>query len=147
MLASITYFSVVGYVDSESGHSQTIDMHPFDMEPFRAKPRAEAAFAKPKRPPRHRTGEWFLKGPIPGPWLHRAAVLPGRALHVALAVWYLAGIEKRGHVKITWRVLDRFGVSPDAGRRGLLALERAGLVSVDRHRGRCPVVTILETPT
>ena len=27
---------------------------------------------------------------------------------------------------------------------GLVALERAGLVAVDRHPGRCPVVTIRE---
>jgi hypothetical protein len=39
----------------------------------------------------------------------------------------------------TWK---RFSLSPDAGRRGLAVLERAGLVAVDRHPGCCPEVTI-----
>lgn len=63
-------------------------------------------------------------------------------MHVALAVWHLSDLEKRDEVTLTWRVLDRFGVTPDAGARGLTVLEKAGLVSVQRHRGRCPVVTI-----
>jgi hypothetical protein len=120
-------------------------MHALDLDQFRARRNGELRPAKSTRAPRHKAGEWFLKGPIPGEWLHRAAELPARALHVALAAWYLAGVEKRRQVKLTWGVFARFGVSPDAGRRGLVALERAGLVSVDRHPGRCPVVTILES--
>jgi len=65
-------------------------------------------------------------------------------LHVALAVWHQGDLEKRNGVKLTWNLLDRFGATPDAGARGLAALEQAGLVSVQRHRGRCPVVTINE---
>jgi hypothetical protein len=61
-----------------------------------------------------------------------------------LAVWYLAGVEKRRQVKLTWGVFAKFGVSPDAGRRGLADLERAGLVAVDRRAGCCPVVTLLD---
>jgi hypothetical protein len=34
-----------------------------------------------RRPPRHRRGERFLKGPIPWPWISAAAALPGKALH------------------------------------------------------------------
>lgn len=119
-------------------------MTPLDLERFRARPNGEFPPATRKRAPRHKAGEWFLKGPIPGEWLHRAAALPGRALHVALAVWYLAGMEKSRQVRLTWAVFARFGVTPDAGRRGLAALEGAGLVAVDRHPGRCPVVTIQE---
>lgn len=57
-------------------------------------------------------------------------------------MWYLAGLKKSRTVSPTWDVWRRFGLPPDAGRRGLAALERAGLVTVDRHVGRCPVVTI-----
>ena len=118
-------------------------MYPLDIDQFRVQQGDQLLFGKVKRQPRYKGRRWFLKGPIPGDWLHRAAILPGRALHVALALWYLAGLERRQHVKITWRVLDRFGVSPYAGRRGLAALECAGLVNVERHTGRCPVVTLL----
>jgi hypothetical protein len=123
-------------------------MHPLDLEQFRAKPEGRARPAKRQRLPRHKTGEWFLKGPIPGSWLVRIFSLPartlGRALRVGLALWYLAGVTKRRAVKPTWDTWQRFGLSPDAGPRGLADLERAGLVAVDRHPGRCPVVTILE---
>jgi hypothetical protein len=118
-----------------------------DLEQFRASPDKTQWPTKPKRPAQRRRGKWFLKGPIPGEWLGQAARLPGRVLHVALALCYLAGMEKSPCVKPTWATWKRFGVTPDAGRRGLTALERAGLVSVDRHAGRCPVVTILDTPT
>jgi hypothetical protein len=113
-----------------------------DLEAFRLAPGASRRVPHTKRLPRHKAGKWFLKGPIPGDWLGQAGKLPGRALHVALALWYLAGVGKTPTVKLTGGVLSRFGSPPDAGRRGLAALEGAGLVSVDRHSGRCPVVTI-----
>ena len=78
--------------------------------------------------------------------MQQAAKLPGTALKAGLALWYLAGLEKGRTVKPTWATWERLGLSPDAGRHGLAALERAGLVTVDRHRGRCPVVTIREWP-
>ena len=119
-------------------------MQTLELELYRAK---RNGIRRPtKRPPRHKTGEWFLKGPIPGAWLHRAAKLPGRALHVGLALWFLAGLEKCNNVTMTWATFARFGVSPDSGRRGLAALERVGLVSVERRTGCCPRVTILESP-
>jgi DNA-binding FadR family transcriptional regulator len=61
-----------------------------------------------------------------------------------MALWYLAGVEACQEVKPTRRTWDRFGVSRHTGRRGLAALERAGLVAVTRARGRAPRVTILE---
>ena len=99
----------------------------------------------PRATPRCRRGERFLKGPIPWPWLARAARQPGKALQVALALWLWAGITKCGVVALSLSRLDAdVGVSRDAGRRGLEALEAAGLVSVERHAGRKPVVTLLD---
>jgi hypothetical protein len=46
-------------------------------------------------------------------------------------------------VKLTREARERFNLSPDAARRGLSALELAGLVSVERHPGRRALVTIL----
>jgi hypothetical protein len=48
-------------------------------------------------------------------------------------------------VKPTWGVWTQFGLSPDAGRRGLSALEEVALVDVERAPGCCPLVTILES--
>jgi hypothetical protein len=121
-------------------------MDPTNMESFRATDRSDLRPRKSKRPPRHPAGQWFLKGPIPGLWIHQAAKLPGRALHVGLAIWYASGVSKRRKVKLEKFHLDRFGVGYYAGRRGLKRLELAGLVTVDRHPGRRPVVTIQDAP-
>ena len=101
--------------------------------------------AKSKRLPRHRPGEEFLKGPIPLAWLRRACELRGKAVAVALSLWYKAGMCKGNDpVKVTSRLLERFGVNRKAGYRGLAALVSAGLVSVERHPGRCPRARILD---
>jgi len=96
--------------------------------------------------PRHRLGEKFLKGPIPLLWLAAAAKQPGRALHVGIAVWFLAGIKRNAVIALSSSILVSFGVNRHAVYRGLKALERAGLVSVVRKPGRLPQVTLLDGP-
>jgi hypothetical protein len=81
---------------------------------------------------------------IPLPWLLRAAQLPGRTLHVAIVLRYLAGCAKTPTVPLSTRTLLEFSVGRYAAYRGLLALERAGLVTVERRHGRLPRVTIVE---
>jgi hypothetical protein len=90
------------------------------------------------------TTEPFLKGPIPLRWLTAAAHLPGRAFQVAIAIWFLVGIQSSRTVRLAPKVRAQFIVDRHAAYRGLEALERAHLVSVVRHRGRAPNVTILE---
>jgi hypothetical protein len=98
-------------------------------------------------PPRPRQRERFLKGPISWPWLERASSLPGKALHVAIRLWFEKGLAKSsGKVSISMTGMARMGVSRWAASRGLGGLEAAGLVSVVRHVGRKPVVTILAPP-
>jgi hypothetical protein len=115
-----------------------------NLEQFRRTSPDELQPPKRRRRPRPVRHEWFLKGPIPGQWLKRAASLPGRALHVGLAVWLAAAMRRTNRAKLTRRHLARFAVPYDAGRRGLIALESAGLVFAERRPGRCPLVTILE---
>jgi hypothetical protein len=98
------------------------------------------------KPPRHSKGEHFLKGPIPWKWLTSVAPLGGKALQVGIALWYLAGMRKSARVQLVPSVLQELSVSRYAAYRALGALESAQLVRVERHRGRSPVVTILEAP-
>jgi hypothetical protein len=102
---------------------------------------------KRERAPRHKSGERFLRGPIPMPWLRAAARAAGRGsgFRVAVALWYLSGLNHQARtVTLSGAVLQEFGVDRHAGYRGLQKLEHAGLVRVDRHAGRLPRVTILE---
>ncbi len=53
-------------------------------------------------------------------------------------------IKKSSRIALSVSKLLLLGVSRHAAYRGLTALEDEGLVSVDRHRGRKPRVTVIE---
>jgi DNA-binding transcriptional ArsR family regulator len=73
---------------------------------------------------------WFIRGPIPGDWIGRAAHLPGNhTLHVALTVLHVSGLPKNNKVVTLERFhFDRFGVKKDSVRRALKRLREAGLI-------------------
>jgi hypothetical protein len=84
----------------------------------------------------------FLKGPIPFPYLLKASKLPGRALHVFIIIWFLHGVTKNKTFSLKNSLLREFGVQRHAGYRALNELEKAGLISVVRCKGRNPQITI-----
>ncbi len=96
------------------------------------------------RVPRHHVGQLFLKGPIPWDWLAKAAHAPGRALHVALAVWFEAFVKSARTVQLSRARLDDLGLDRHTTRRGLACLERLGLVSLERRPGCRPQITVLD---
>ena len=78
-------------------------------------------------------------------WLEAAGSLPGKALHVAVAIRFLHGFDlSSSTVRLKPSALRRLGVKKDSARRALGHLESAGLVRVDRRRGRAPIVTIID---
>jgi len=87
----------------------------------------------------------FIRGPIPLEWMTKAARVEGKTLHVGIALWFLAGLKRSRKVTLFQSKLRLFGVGRQASYRALCRLEAAGLVSVERHRGRSPIVTILLT--
>jgi hypothetical protein len=96
------------------------------------------------KPPRPKKGNRFLRGPIPLDWLSSAAALPGRSLHIAVAIWFLAGLKKTHIVPISNITSLQFGLDRNAKYRALDWLESANLIAVERRVGRAPIVTILE---
>jgi hypothetical protein len=97
-----------------------------------------------KKLPRHKPGQHFLKGPIPWNWLSKAAQLPGKALHVSVCLWYLAGLKSSRTIPLSMERLLELGVNRFAAYRGLKVLEEAGLVRVIRKRGRLSTVELLD---
>ena len=95
-------------------------------------------------PPRPRKGEKFVLGPIPWNWLTAAGRLPGKTAHVALALWFAAGVSRSRTFPVPMRRLQEIGVTRQAAYRCLQAMEDAGLVALERGSGRRAVVTILE---
>ncbi len=119
----------------------------FDPKRLRLTNRQPKQVPKTKRkPPAHKPGEKFLKGPIPWKWIVLAARQPGKAIHVSIALWFWAGISKSRRIKLNNIILKTLGVTRFAKHRGLLSLEQAGLISVEQFQGKSPVVTLLDSP-
>ena len=103
-----------------------------------------------EKAPCHKPGERFLRGPIPMNWLYAASRAAGRGsgFGVAIALWYLSGLNRQARtVKLSSSVLRAMGIERDAARRGLTALQKAGLVRVVWRTGSLPIVTILNVPS
>ena len=117
------------------------------LDQLRIDARATLSERSVEKLPRHKPGQKFLKGPIPLNWMSSAAAQPGKALHVALALWFWAGMKRSRQVILSMSWLRAtLGVDRHSGYRGLASLEVIGLVSVVRHRGRKPIVTLLDMP-
>jgi len=76
-------------------------------------------------------------------WLSEAAKLPGKALNLAIAIWWLAGMSKTTAFKLTGKALDQVDISRDAAASALNRLEAQGLIRVQRSPGQRPTVEIL----
>jgi hypothetical protein len=85
----------------------------------------------------------FFAGPIDMAWLGAAALLPGAALHVALAIQHQVNLRKTEWVPISNQEVKKFGVERDAKTRAITQLSMAGLIEVHTHPGRSPRVKVI----
>lgn len=81
------------------------------------------------------------------PWISAATRLPGKAVQVALAFFWLAGMRSPEKIKMTRQALNLFNVSEDAYRDALPRLEQAGLIKVWRAPGQRAQVEIVHNTT
>jgi DNA-binding transcriptional regulator YhcF (GntR family) len=56
-------------------------------------------------------------------------------------------MKKNRHVRFQYARATEFGLHRQTVYKAFEQLQGAGLVEVDRGRGRCPVVTILDAPS
>ena len=116
-------------------------MNPFDPSRIEPAP-AHVSTGREGRPPRHKPGEKFLKGPIPWRWIELVGSLPGKALAVGLVLWREAGCRNERSVPLN---LSGLPIPRRTAQRALQALETAGLVSVLDRKGRPPLVTLRDS--
>ena len=102
--------------------------------PRRGKPRSQ------RKPRRVFAGDFVPALPLE--WANTAGCLPGKALHVALAIWRQAVLKKSMTISLPNGPLAGYGVKGRAKRAALLALEGAGLIQVEWKPGCNPIVTI-----
>ena len=92
-----------------------------------------------------RRGQRFLKGPIPLPDIAAAARLPGKSLALFLAVRHQADLTGQPVVTVPTRLLAEFGISRSTKARCLKSLEDAGLIEVERSKGRAARIQLRKT--
>jgi DNA-binding transcriptional ArsR family regulator len=87
----------------------------------------------------------FIAGPIDVSWVVQARRLGVNPLLVGLALWHLRGLRRADTFTVSNLMLQEWGVQPDAKSRALRALERAGLIRVERRGKRSPRVALIVT--
>lgn len=104
----------------------------------------------PARPRRRSPRQLYLGGQPPMAWLARAHTAGKAALATGTALWFKRGLQggKNAPIRVDSSLRRSMGLTHDQARRGVHALEAAGLVRVHRGgRGRCAEVTIIEKVT
>ena len=92
---------------------------------------------------RNKVNEYFVKGPIPLWWLHKASTLPGKAFTLGILLLWFHGMDPNKPFKVTKKSLEEFSMSQDAYRDGLKRLEEAGLASVSRSPGQRALIRLI----
>jgi hypothetical protein len=106
--------------------------------------------AVPARPRRRSPPQPYLGGQPPMTWLARAHTAGKAAIATGIALWFKRGLQggKNVPIRVDSSLRRSMGLTHDQARRGVRALERAGLLEVHRGgRGRCAEVTIIEKVT
>jgi hypothetical protein len=85
----------------------------------------------------------FIAGPIDVSWVCQASRLGVKALLVGLALWHLKGLRRDNSFLVSNLMLEEWRIQPDAKRRALGALEKAGLIAIERRGKRSPQVTLV----
>ena len=86
----------------------------------------------------------FVKGPLPLAWIEAAARCGhAKALPLLLALKFRSDASGEAWVKPPMAVLERLGIARMDRSRAIAALERTGLIEVQRRRGRPPLVRLL----
>jgi DNA-binding transcriptional ArsR family regulator len=97
-----------------------------------------------KASPASRRRAKFIKGPLPIGWIADALRCGNsRALPVLLVLKAKADATRESWVKPPAATLQDLGIDRMARSRAIAALERAGLIRVQRRRGRPPLVSLV----
>jgi DNA-binding transcriptional ArsR family regulator len=85
----------------------------------------------------------FIAGPVDVDWLSQARKLGVTALWVGLSLWFLRGLKRSDSFIVSNLMMQEWDVLPDAKRRALRTLEKAGLIAIELRGKRSPRVTLV----
>jgi hypothetical protein len=120
-----------------------IDLDHFGLDPSEAERPHERVRRRSALPRPHKGEPYF--GKIPMGWVERAAALPGRAWHLACALWFEAACAGGSpKVRLSAKTRGRFGLAARSTfYRAVRSLRQARLIHVPDRSGRTPLFTIL----
>lgn len=113
---------------------------PFDTERLRADPADPRLVVKRANVPakiEKRRGQ-FIR--VPWPWLEKLTGTTGQTYRVALYLLYLHWKNSGNPIKLANGMLESDGVSRQSKWRALAALERRGLIGVERRPRRSLII-------
>jgi hypothetical protein len=117
-------------------------MDDFDLAEFTINPMDPRLVpARTARRGDHKARRYFVKVPLE--WLQRLEGAPGQTYRLALLILYRSWRNRGASIALTNRTIETDGVPAQSKRRALRDLERRGLVRVDWHSNRSPIVRIL----
>jgi hypothetical protein len=117
-----------------------------DLDPDSLRLTGALPMVVPASPRRRSPRQHYLGGKPPMAWLSRAHTAGKAALATGTALWFKRGLQggKNAPIRVDSSLRRSMGLTHDQARRGVHALEAAGLVQVHRGgRGRCAEVTIV----
>ena len=123
-----------------SPYNSTWDPSSLRLDPHGVK-RSQGGARRGRRAPPIR-GK-FIAGPIDVQWVVQAKRLGATPLLVGMALWHLKKLRQADTFTVSNLMLQEWGIQPDAKSRAVRALERAGLIRVDRRGKRSPRVTLI----
>jgi hypothetical protein len=118
----------------------------WDCDQLRLSANTVGTLGTRSRPPRHRPGDPFIKGPIPHPWIASACRLPGAGLRVAMAPRFLCCRFRSPNRWGLDAIAKGLRISHDSARRGFHSAELGGLLTVEREPGCKLAVSVLDLP-
>jgi hypothetical protein len=80
---------------------------------------------------------------VPFTWLERLAGAGGQVYALAIHLLYRDWKTNGAPIKLANGMLKIDGIGPTTKRRALAELERRGLITVDRRRGKSPTIRLL----
>ena len=99
--------------------------------------------AKTRKAQRYEPGTPFIAA-MPCNWIAEAAKFNGHALHVALTIRYVYGMNPGKEVVLTRFHFDKFSTSRGEAQRGVEALQKAGLIEYTKD-GHKYIITVIPT--
>jgi hypothetical protein len=92
---------------------------------------------------RPKLSDWYVRSK-PLVWSQKAVKRSFTASVVGEVLWLHAGLRKSTTFKLQPKLFRGFGLSRYVVSRGLMLLEQAELIRVQRESGKAPTVTIID---